>query len=38
MKEFQGKYSKEIDASKGEFFVQIKQGKQIFCKKSYYPF
>jgi hypothetical protein len=33
LKLFQGKYSKEMDALKGEFFVQINQGNKYFIRK-----
>jgi len=33
LKQFQGKYSKEIEAIKGEIFIQINQGSKYFVQK-----
>ncbi len=33
LKQFQGKYSKEIEALKGEFYIQIGQGSKYFVRK-----
>ncbi len=33
LKQFQGKYSKEIEAIKGEFYIQVNQGSKFFVKK-----